>query len=137
MNGKNTMSAESLLPDSCAWIDYFNGRSTPLADLLAQALTNREIVTCGVVMYELFQGVKTDTERETLRAAFSSMRYLEMESGLWVTAAQLSASLRSKGVTIPFSDIIIATLARRHNLVVLTVDKHFSQVPELQVENPV
>ena len=127
------MARDMILPDTCAWIDYFNGRDTPLAVALAQALKNAEIVTCGVVMYELFQGVRTDSEGEVLREAFSSLRYIEMDKGLWFSAAQLSATMRKSGVTIPFSDIQIATVALRHNLVILTVDQHFAHVPGLGV----
>ena len=64
------MARDMVLPDTCAWIDYFNGRDTPIAVALAHALTNAEIVTCGVVMYELLQGVRTSNESETLREAF-------------------------------------------------------------------
>jgi predicted nucleic acid-binding protein len=127
------MPDKAVLPDTCAWIDFFNGRATPLADSLAHALNDRDVITCGVVMYELFQGIRTIGEAETLRTAFSSLRYLEMDRELWLSAAHMSASLRGKGITLPFSDIIIAALARRHELVVLTVDHHFDQVPDLLV----
>ena len=127
------MLDKAVLPDTCAWIDFFNGRNTPLADSLAQALNDRDVISCGVVMYELFQGVRSVRESDVLRAAFSSLRYLEMDRDLWLSAAQISASLRGKGITLPFSDIIIAALAYRHDLVVLTVDQHFRQVPDLLV----
>lgn len=125
------MAIETILPDTCAWIDYFNGRDTTVARSLAQALTNREIVTCGVVMYELFQGIRLKKESEVLREAFSSLRYIEMDKSLWLSAAKISASLRKNGVTIPSSDIQIAALALQHRLSILTVDQHFKQVPDL------
>lgn len=127
------MSDKAILPDTCVWTDFFNGRATPLADALVQALNDRDVVTCGVVMYELFQGVRTERESEVLHAAFSSLRYLEMDSDLWLSAARLSSSLRVKGITIPFSDIIIAAMACRHDPALLTVDQHFRRVPDLQV----
>jgi hypothetical protein len=127
------MLDKAVLPDTCAWIDFFNGRNTPLADSLAQALNDRDVISCGVVMYELFQRVRSVRESDVLRAAFSSLRYLEMDRDLWLSAAQISASLRGKGIMLPFSDIIIATLAYRHDLVVLTVDQHLRQVPDLLV----
>ena len=68
-----------------------------------------------------------------LRTAFSSLRYLEMDRDLWLSAAQVSAALRGKGITLPFSDIVIAALANRHDLVVLTVDQHFQMIPDLLV----
>jgi hypothetical protein len=125
------MVVETILPDTCAWIDYFSGRDTIIARSLAQALTNCEIVTCGVVMYELFQGIRSRKESEAIREAFSSLRYIEMSKSLWFSAAQISASLRKKGVTIPSSDIQIAAIALQHRLVILTVDQHFKQVPDL------
>jgi predicted nucleic acid-binding protein len=127
------MPDKAVLPDTCAWIDFFNGRATPLADSLAHALNDRDVITCGVVMYELFQGVRSVKDSDMLRSAFSSLRYLEMDRDLWLSAAQVSASLRCKGITLPFSDIIIAALASRHDLVVLTVDQHFQMIPDLLV----
>ena len=136
-SGRNIMGSEIILPDTCAWIDFFNGRDTPLAGSLAQALTNCEIVTCGVVMYELFQGIRSNKEYEVLRGAFSSLRYIEMDKGLWLAAAQISASLRKKGVTIPSSDIQIAAIALQHHLIILTIDQHFRQVPCLVVKDTI
>ena len=127
------MPDKAVLPDTCAWIDFFNGRATPLADSLAHALNDRDVITCGVVMYELFQGVRSVKESDMLRTAFSSLRYLEMDRDLWLSAAQISAALRGKGITLPFSDIVIAALANRHDLVVLTVDQHFQMIPDLLV----
>ena len=128
------MAAEIIIPDTCAWIDYFNGRDTTVARALAHALANCEIVTCGVVIYELFQGIRSKKESEALREAFRSLHYIEMDKGLWLSAAQISASLRKKGVTIPSSDIQIAALALKHRLVILTVDQHFRQVPDLVIK---
>jgi predicted nucleic acid-binding protein len=125
------MSAETILPDTCAWIDYFNGRDTTMTRSLAHALTTCEIVTCGVVIFELFQGIRSNKEYDLLRNAFSSLRYIEMDRSLWLSAAQIAASLRKKGVTLPSSDIQIASLALQHNLIILTVDQHFRHVPDL------
>jgi predicted nucleic acid-binding protein len=82
-------------------------------------------------MYELFQGIRSKKESEAIREAFSSLRYIEMDKSLWLSAAQISASLRKNGVTIPSSDTQIAAVALQHRLVILTVDQHFKQVPDL------
>ena len=128
------MGYEIVLPDTCAWIDYFNGRDTAIARAVVQALTTCEIVTCGVVVYELFQGIRSDKECALVQKAFGSLRHIEMDKELWLSAAQLSATLRKKGITIPASDIQIAALALRHQATILTIDQHFGHVPDLVVK---
>ena len=51
------MVPNRVIPDTCAWIDFFSGRQTPLAELLGDLLLNAEVLTCGVVLYELLQGI--------------------------------------------------------------------------------
>ena len=131
------MGNEVILPDTCAWIDYFKGRDTALARTLSQALATSEIVTCGVVVYELFQGIRSNSEYILVQKAFGSLRFIEMGKDQWLSAAQLSASLRKSGVTIPASDIQIATLALQHSLTILTIDQHFKQIPGIVIKDAI
>ena len=128
------VSADRLLPDTCAWIDFFNARPTPLAMALENALRRGAIYTCGVVKFELVQGLKGRDEERILFAALQAVPHLELTESLWIDAGRLSRRLRKQGTTIPLSDILIATLALEHNLSVLTVDRHFSLVGGLLVE---
>lgn len=128
------MKTDRVLADTCAWIDFFNARRTPLAVALEQFLLQGEVFTCGIVKYELVQGVKSSAEEKTLLHALQAVSHLEMDESLWVAAGRLSANLRKKGVTIPFSDIIIAVLALENDLTVLTVDRHFEQVAGVKVK---
>ena len=127
------MKADRVLPDTCAWIDFFNARRTPLAVALEQLLLQGEVFTCGVVKYELVQGVKSPAEEKALLRGLQAVNHLEMEESLWIESGRLSAALRKKGVTIPFSDMMIAVLALENDLTVLTVDGHFEQVTGVKV----
>jgi predicted nucleic acid-binding protein len=40
-------------------------------------------------------------------------------------AGNLAAQLRAKGLTLPLTDVLIATVALRNQVSVLTIDKHF------------
>jgi predicted nucleic acid-binding protein len=122
-----------ILPDTCAWIDFFKSRPTPLVDRLKTALTDGTVVSCGVVMYELLQGIRSQKEEELVISAFQALPQLEMTAAAWIKAGRLSAELRKQGHTIPLSDIIIATLARDHECEVLTIDRHFDLIPGLTV----
>ena len=65
--------------------------------------------------------------------ALRALDHLEMTESLWRDAGRLSTSLCQMGVTLPLSDILIATLAMAHGLSVLTVDRHFTQITGLRV----
>lgn len=128
------MALNRILPDTCAWIDFFKGSQTPLAESLGQSLAHREVVTCGVVQFELLQGVKNKREELLMQNAMQALHHLEMTRELWISAGQLSATLRKNGHMLPLSDIIIATLAMSHSCSVLTVDHHFAVISGLKLE---
>jgi len=127
--------ANRILPDTCAWIDFFKARPTRLAEKVEAALVQGEIASCGVVLYELIQGIKSPKEEMLVLNAFQAVPHLEMNAMLWIKAGRLSSQLRKKGQTLPLSDIVIATLALEHNCSVLTVDQHFDAIPGLTVCN--
>jgi predicted nucleic acid-binding protein len=127
------MALNRILPDTCAWIDFFKGNQTSLAESLAQALVQREVMVCGVVLCELLQGVKKPGEELLVLNALQALPHLEMTRELWISAGQLSASQRKSGHTLPLSDIILATLALNFNCAVLTVDRHFAAITGLEL----
>lgn len=127
------MPPSSIIPDTCAWIDFLRGGQTPLAAALEQALLHGEVLTCGVVLFELLQGIKSPLEESLVQNALLALPHLEMTRNLWIKAGQLSSKLCSKGQILPLSDIIIATLALEHNCTVLTIDRHFESVSGLKL----
>ena len=129
------MAPNRILPDTCAWIDFFRDRQTPLAELLGDSLIRVEVVTCGVVLYELLQGIKNPREESTVQNALQALSHLEMTRALWISAGRLSAQLRAAGHTLPFSDVMIAAIALENGCAVLTVDRHFEVVPGLTILN--
>jgi len=122
-----------LLPDTCIWIDFLRNRETALTLQLEQALLHSEVYTCGVVLYELLQGIRNPGEDEQVRAAFEALTMLEIPAKTWIAAARLSLNLRKQGITLPLSDILIATVAVENDLTVMTVDAHFQQIPGLSL----
>ena len=127
------MAPRRILPDTCAWIDFFNGNRTPLGECLAQSLMQHEVMTCGVILYELLQGVRKSGEEQVVLEALQALPYLELTRELWIHAGRLSASLRKSGNTLPMSDLVIAALAMGNGCAVLTVDRHFLEIPGLVV----
>jgi predicted nucleic acid-binding protein len=126
------VNAPKLLPDTCAWIDFFRGRETPLTATLSLALSEGTVACCGVVLFELLKGARQEAEKELIFSSFSGVPFLELSQKLWVEAGNLAARLRGQGATLPMSDVLIAVLAISHGATVLTADKHFLTIPELK-----
>lgn len=131
--GTNIMKSKGVLPDTCAWIDYFRPGTTPLGQALEKALKSEAVFICGPVIYELVQGVRSEKEQTLLKSALNALPFLEMNETLWIKAGRLSANLRKEGKTIPFSDVLIAVLSIEKNLAVMTVDEHFRDIPGLEI----
>jgi predicted nucleic acid-binding protein len=52
-----------ILVDTRVWIEFFRGRGTPEALYLSQAIENEEdLCTCGPVLQEVLQGIRSDTD---------------------------------------------------------------------------
>ena len=121
----------NVLVDTSAWVDFFRGTSRT-ADEVAKLVEEGRACICGVVSYELTQGMKSDDEAVRLAGTLSALRYIEMTAELWVRAGAISAGLRRRGITLPMSDMLIGALALEHGLEVLTVDDHFASIPGLK-----
>lgn len=111
--------------DTSAWIRYFRYGNDEVSQLVGELVTKDEAVVTGVVLTELLQGIKTDKERQRLTALFSSLPFIETVREDWQTAGEDLRELRRRGVTVPVTDAVIATVAHRRGMAVLTTDPHF------------
>ena len=121
-----------ILVDTTIWIEFFRTRSK-IADHLETLLTQNAVWTCGVVLFEVLQGIKSDNEKTKLLGMLTGLPYIEMTKALWQSAAELSASLKKKGLNLPVSDIFTATIAIENDLSVFTLDNHFTEIPNLKI----
>ena len=117
-----------VLADTSIWIEFFNPRSD-IGNKLEKLIKENSVWTCGTVLFELVQGTKTDYEKSTITGILSNLKYVEMTQFFWQKAGELSGSLKRKGLNLPLSDIIVASIAIEHNLKIFTLDKHFEQIP--------
>ncbi len=118
-----------VLIDTCAWIDFFKSQTGSLGNQVAELIETNQAAITGVVIAELLQGIKHEHEGNRLQLLLKSIHYLSTEDGDWLPAGQLARQLRNKGLTLPLTDILIATIAQRHAVPVLTLDKHFQYLP--------
>lgn len=120
-----------ILVDTCVWIEFFNNPESEIGNVLEQLLIDDSVFTCGIVLFELLQGIKNKNEREKILNIFSNLPYIEFDKNLWICAGEISLSLRKKGVNIPLSDILISTIALKNNAKIFTIDTHFEKIENL------
>ncbi|MBI5417014.1 PIN domain-containing protein [Candidatus Poribacteria bacterium] len=129
------MNHKGILPDTCAWIEYFKPQASKLKQIIEHLLLNEVIFIVGPILYELLQGLKSTNEKAIITDAFKSLEYIEMSEHLWMKSAELSLKLRKEGKTIPMSDILIAACTLENNLSIVTIDNHFKDIPGVQIYN--
>jgi predicted nucleic acid-binding protein len=121
-----------ILVDTTIWIEFFRGKSK-IADHLEMLLTENAVWMCGVVVFEVFQGIKSEGEQNKILSILASLPYVEMTKKLWQSAAELSILLKKNGVILPLSDVFIAAIAIEKDLSIYTLDHHFTQIPNLKL----
>lgn len=126
------MKKVNVIVDTCIWIEYFKGFPKIKEDLVT-LISEHSLFLCGIVVYELFQGIKDPKEREMIQNDFDAFSYLEMNRSTWEKAANLSLSLRSSGITLPPSDLILASLAIENKCMIFTKDAHFEKIPDISL----
>ena len=125
-----------ILIDTSAWIDFLRGRAGALGDAVERALSDDTALMCGVVIAELLQGAKGEKEKQQLGFLFANVECLPVLPDDWHSAGRALQALRLSGITLPLSDAIIAAVAQRHGVSILTADAHFQHLSVGLVEAP-
>ncbi|HLE84804.1 MAG TPA: PIN domain nuclease, partial [Thermoanaerobaculia bacterium] len=103
-----------VLVDTSAWADYLNGHPTAEREALRELIAgDDDLFTCGVVVAEVFQGLRKEKGREELADLFRQLGFLEPDGiDAYFRAATLYRDLRARGVTVRSTiDCLIAVLA--------------------------
>lgn len=117
--------------DSSAWIEYFRYGEGPVSDAVDGLLEGDRALLCGVVEAEIIQGLRRG-EREEVADLFDALGYLDTGRQDFSRAGERLGELRKSGVTIPLTDAIIGVLCSRHDVALLTLDRHFYHMPEVE-----
>ncbi len=120
-----------VLVDTSVWVDFFNQHPSPQADLLTRLVEDEvELVTCGVVIAEFFQGIRRTETLAELEGHFRFMSYVAPnEPRSYFAAASLFRGLRARGITIRSTiDCLIACLAAENDALLLAKDKDMTAI---------
>lgn len=123
------MAPERILVDTSAWIVSFKkAGDLRLKEFLKQSIVAGSAVTFPIIILELLQGCRSVEERDSLKGKLESLDVLPITTPVWEKAYELGFTLRKKGLTIPTTDLIIATLAIENKSLLLHQDEHFEKI---------
>ena len=122
-----------ILVDSSVWIGYFNGKISPQTDRLDSALGKEIIIVGYLILAEVLQCFKSDSDFNKAKKLLSNFRFMEMLGlKLAVKSAENYRLLRKKGVTVRKTiDVIIGTFCIHYNISLLHDDQDFDPLTKL------
>ena len=86
------------------------------------------VVSTGLVLQELLQGFAGPQARDAIIARFSAIGLVMPDRADHIAAAEIRNTCRRGGVQAGTVDALLAQLAIRHDLVILTMDADFTHM---------
>ena len=133
------MAEDFLLIDSSIWIWAFHPDGPPaIRHRVHEILSERRGGTVPIVMLELLSGARDKKHYTALLEELSALRQFPINEDIWTTSYQQAFRLRRRGVTVPNTDMLIATVAQENRLILLHADHHFDLIAsktDLKVES--
>ena len=116
-----------ILVDSSVWIDFFNGTVCAETDKLNEILGLEEIVIGDLILAEVLQGFRSDTDYKAAKNVLTSLTvHGLLGKDMAIKSANNFRKLRKKGITIrKTADVIIATYCIENKIPLLFSDKDF------------
>ncbi len=110
-----------ILVDTGVLIDFLRTKDAKL-DGFFRALP---VAVCGVIRAEILCGARGTADHQRLLVFLHPFRYVAAPESIWDRVGENLATMRASGITVPFPDAVIATLAIENDIEVWARDPHF------------
>lgn len=119
------------LPDSSVWIEYLrpNGAAA-VRERVRGIIEREEAACCAIVVVEVLRGAKCEKDYSALDVALRALPQLPLDDRAIERAARWGFVLGRKGVTVPTTDLLIASAAHGR-AVLLHRDGDFKRIAEV------
>ncbi len=93
------------------------------------------IIVLGELYYGALFSSRVKQNTNDIKKLVARYEVLFIDEDTTVLYGSIKTTLRKKGRPIPENDIWIAAIAKRHNIAVVTRDKHFQEISDLTVKH--
>lgn len=120
-----------VLVDSSVWIEALRRQGRLEIKLALEGLLEAyEAQWCTPVRLEVLGGARPE-ERRALGIQFSVIPYRRCEEADWDRAISMAWKLRGAGLTVPWLDVLIASIAQHDGVRLFTINSHFKAISQL------
>lgn len=116
-----------ILVDTSVIIDVLHGKDPKLKALFSSL----PLTLCGVTVAEVLHGARDHVHYGKLQSALSSFTVTDLTPNTWTLFSSYLFQLRTHGITVPFQDVLIATVALENGLTLWTRDLHFQAIQRI------
>ncbi|MCP4752508.1 MAG: PIN domain nuclease [Proteobacteria bacterium] len=121
-----------ILVDTTVWIDLFNGQQTTQISKLEGLIGERaDLCTCGVILAEVLQGIRDETEYQQTMDVLLNLLYLPINQSTYIQSSNIYRKLRTEGITIRKSiDCIIASVCLENEAALIHNDRDLAFISQ-------
>lgn len=94
-------------------------------------LSGEKIYVTGIILQEILQGIKADSQFNKLKSYFEVFPLISPGRETYIYAAALSNKCRRSGIQLTTIDCLIASIAIQHDCYLLTADRDFALVAKV------
>jgi len=127
------MTSEIILADTSVWIPFLRGSGVQFQERLVPLIMADRLATTPVIIMELLVGAKSEKEYDKLSKDLAALRCFDTTVKLWQRACKLGYTLRNKGISVPLTDTLIASVALENNALLLHNDRHYEMIASITV----
>jgi len=120
------MNSRRVLIDTSAWIAALRPSGLKeMKEKIEILLSEDCVAVAGIIMLELLSGTRAEKEYQDLSEDLEGLHYIPTDEDVWRCSYRLSRSVKKEGLTIPATDLLIASIAITSGCKILHLDKHF------------
>lgn len=127
-NGVFTTEARGLvLVDTSVWIDFLQRPGSNIHEEMTRLIQGvNRVATCGLVIQELLQGVKSRRSLYLLQSRLDQLPFFPTRKSTYFLAAEIFRRLRETGLQVQTVDATIAAIAVENRVPLFTLNlRHF------------
>jgi predicted nucleic acid-binding protein len=116
-----------ILTDTSIIIDYLRAPESRLVKIIR----GHGAAICGPTIAEVYAGARTPADFKKYDQALSLFSIVPIPKKIWPALGRNLALLGSKGITFPFPDALVATVAIENDLEIWQHDRHFPDIQKV------
>ena len=120
------------LVDTSSWIEALRTDGNKrVAGRVKRLLVDGFACWNEMILLELWNGARGEYERRSLAEMERDIEVLPITSSVWQKAYGIARLARKKGLTIPYTDLVIFASARYYKIPLEHCDNHYSVLEKL------